>query len=272
MDLIRKARTIERQITRTLGAAARSLVEADRREPLEIAHAIVRAAEHNIQLGGRGRRVFPFDTIAVSVLAVSPEARVRLDAVLVAEPGLRARIAERLGQAGCEPPTLDVRIDYVTRPGKGWSDPDFALALSCEGRPETRLPSPQPARPVAVELTVVRGSALHRTYTFAAARVCLGRGAEVRDSRNRLIRTNDVVFVAEQDAANASVSRQHARVDYEPESRSYRLHDEGSTHGTGIVRDGRTVSVPRGGSGVRLRSGDEIVLGEARLRFKVAAV
>jgi hypothetical protein len=49
------------------------------------------------------------------------------------------------------------------------------------------------------------------------------------------------------------------------------LHDDGSEHGTGIVREGRTVPVPRGARGVRLFSGDEIVLGEARVRVRFGA-
>jgi hypothetical protein len=46
------------------------------------------------------------------------------------------------------------------------------------------------------------------------------------------------------------------------------VYDDGSEHGTGIVRHGRTLAVPRGARGVRLESGDEIVLGEARLRVR----
>ena len=91
---------------------------------------------------------------------------------------------------------------------------------------------------------------------------------EVRDSGHRLIRTNHVAFVEGSGDVNQSVSRRHAYISYEPHSRGFRLHDDGSEHGTGIVRNGRTVAVPRGSRGVRLHSADEIVLGEARLRVK----
>jgi pSer/pThr/pTyr-binding forkhead associated (FHA) protein len=67
---------------------------------------------------------------------------------------------------------------------------------------------------------------------------------------------------------NQSVSRRHAHISYDPDGRSFRLHDDGSEHGTGVVRLGRTVAVPRGTRGVRLESGDEIVLGEARVRVR----
>jgi predicted component of type VI protein secretion system len=46
------------------------------------------------------------------------------------------------------------------------------------------------------------------------------------------------------------------------------MHDDGSEHGTSIVRQGRSLQVPRGSRGVRLESGDEIVLGDARVRVK----
>ena len=65
---------------------------------------------------------------------------------------------------------------------------------------------------------------------------------------------------------NQSVSRRHAHITYDSQSGHYRLHDDGSAHGTSIVRNGRTVTVPGGSHGVRLRNGDEIVLGEARLK------
>jgi hypothetical protein len=117
-------------------------------------------------------------------------------------------------------------------------------------------------------VTVLNGIAERRTCSFAAMRIDLGRCTEVRDSRHRLIRTNHVAFVEGSGEVNQSVSRRHAHISHEPRSREFRLHDDGSEHGTGIVRTGRTFAVPRGSRGVRLHSGDEIVLGEARLRVR----
>jgi predicted component of type VI protein secretion system len=68
---------------------------------------------------------------------------------------------------------------------------------------------------------------------------------------------------------NQSVSRRHAHIAYEPTSGGYRLRDDGSVRGTSVVRKGSTVTVPPGSLGVRLRTGDELVLGEARLRIRV---
>jgi pSer/pThr/pTyr-binding forkhead associated (FHA) protein len=125
------------------------------------------------------------------------------------------------------------------------------------------------APPPRVDVAVMKGIAARQTYTFASPRIDVGRCQEVRDSRNRLIRTNHVAFTEGADAANQTVSRQHAHITCDPRTGHVRIHDDGSSHGTGIVRDGRTVSVGRGTRGTRLRSGDEIVVGEARLRIRI---
>lgn len=51
---------------------------------------------------------------------------------------------------------------------------------------------------------------------------------------------------------NQTVSRTHAHIAYEPFSGHFRLHDDGSEHGTGIVRAGKTTAVVRSARGVRL--------------------
>src|SRR6185295_2315672 len=105
-----------------------------------------------------------------------------------------------------------------------------------------------------IDLTVVRGTAERKTYSFAARRIDLGRCAEVRDTRNRLIRTNHVAFVEGSGDVNQSVSRRHAHIVYEPTSGGYRLRDDGSVHGTSVVRNGTAVAVPPGSLGIRLRA------------------
>ena len=52
-------------------------------------------------------------------------------------------------------------------------------------------------------------------------------------------------------------------------ARDYRLCDDGSEFGTRVFRDGRSIEVPSGDRrGEKLRSGDEIYLGRACLRFE----
>ena len=70
-------------------------------------------------------------------------------------------------------------------------------------------------------------------------------------------------------AAREAVSRRHAHIAFIPTSREYRLRDDGSARGTAVLRNGRTIRVPEGARGIRLESGDEIALGEARLKVKI---
>jgi pSer/pThr/pTyr-binding forkhead associated (FHA) protein len=74
------------------------------------------------------------------------------------------------------------------------------------------------------------------------------------------------VFTDGGGAINDTVSRRHAHIDYDARARDFRITDDRSAHGTSVVRNGVAISVHPGSRGVRLQSGDEIVLGEARLR------
>jgi hypothetical protein len=267
MDILGKARRLESKITARLDRAAKEFAGSGAREPLEIVHAILDIVEREIQPGSRGTRVFPFNRIAIAVLAPSREARGRLEAVFAGDPPLPARIVERLQSGGCPTADIVVSIDYVARGQKHWRAREFDVAFGRVAEPVVGQPAVE-ATPARIELSVARGVAERRSYSFLAHRIDLGRCAEVRDSRNRLVRTNHVAFTEGSGEINQSVSRQHAHIAYEPRTGDFRLRDDGSGHGTGIVRDGRTVDVPRGSRGVRLQSGDEIVLGEARLRVR----
>ena len=268
MDLLGKARRLESTIARRFDRAARTAVGAVVLEPLEIVHLVVEAIEHEIQPGGRGRRVFPFNNITLSVLAPSRHGRVRFEALLAGEPPLRDRIVERLRSKSCAIDDLTLEVVYATRAHKEWRHPQFNLAFA-------RV-APAPVRAARrdkefarIDLTVVRGTAERRTYSFAARRIDLGRCAEVRDAGNRLIRTNHVAFLEGSGELNQSVSRRHAHIEYDPASEGYRVRDDASVHGTSVVRNNMTVIVPPGSLGVRLRSGDELVLGAARLRVRL---
>jgi hypothetical protein len=267
MDLLGKARKLESTIARKFDRAARDAVGAVTCEPLEIVHMVVDAVEHEIQPGGRGTRVFPFNSITLSVLAPSRERRARVEAVVAGEPPLRDRIIEHLRSRSCPIEDLTLEVAFVAKPARDWRHPQFNLAFARVAPAPATAARPDPPL-TRIDLTVVRGTAERKTYSFAARRIDLGRCAEVRDTRNRLIRTNHVAFIERSVEVNQSVSRRHAHIAYEPTSGGYRLLDDGSVHGTSVVRNGSTVAVPRGSLGVRLRTGDELVLGEARLRIR----
>jgi hypothetical protein len=269
MDVIAKARRLEQRIAGRFEQAAKGLAGSAPREPLEIVHDIVAAVELEIQPAGRGARVFPFNDISVTVLAPSPEARGRLEAALAGATPLRTRILERLQASSCSAPDLQVEIAYVAEAAAGWRTPDVDIRFA--RRDDRAIAAPTSAAdPPRVEVAVVHGTAERRYYSFVAARIDIGRCAEVRDSRQRLIRTNHVVFTDAAGDSNLTVSRRHAHLTCDAETGEVRAYDDDSAHGTGIVRDGRTMVVPRGSRGVRLRSGDEIVIGEARLRVRIS--
>jgi hypothetical protein len=160
-------------------------------------------------------------------------------------------------------PGLQVRVSYVGQADPVWTSPEFHVDFS-RGAVQEQPPS-APAVVHEITLTVISGSAEKPEYAVTLDRINLGRCAEVRDRRNRLLRTNQVAFSDGAGPINETVSRAHAHIDCE--SGVYRLFDDRSGHGTSIVRTGRTINVPSGSRGVRLQSGDEIVLGEARLRM-----
>jgi len=285
MNILHKVKRLEAGMTRAVERAAREWSRSGAHEPLEIAQAIVDSVAERLEPAARGRYVFPFNRIHVTIAAASRDDRARFAAVFESEPTLQQRIAARLRDAGCDPASLQCVVAYAPRPGAAWSTPDFHVeftrgapaptpvalpaALSVP-RPVTE-PAPSPAPQAARELriTIVNGTAEKASYAFALPRVNLGRCAEVRDSLSRLVRTNHVAFVDLGATSNHSVSRRHAHIEYVEAARHYRLRDDRSAHGTSIVRNGRMVAVPAGSRGIRLESGDEIVLGEARARVRI---
>ena len=99
--------------------------------------------------------------------------------------------------------------------------------------------------PHSLKLTIVHGAAEKPIYLFTTSRINLGRCPEVRDHRNRLLRTNHVAFAESAGELNLSVSRYHAHIDCSANPATYRLCDDRSAHGTSVQRNGTTIAVPR---------------------------
>ena len=273
MNILHKVRRLEAGMTRAVERAAREWSRSGAHEPLEIAQAIVDAVGARLEPAARGRYVFPFNRIHVSIAAASKDDRARFAAVLESEPTLTERITARLRDAGCDTCSLQIAVGYVPRPGADWNSSEFHVDFT-RGAPTVAAPSParspvqMPGSPRELTITVVNGTAEQSSYVFTLPRVNLGRCAEVRDTLSRLVRSNHVAFV-DLGNANPSVSRRHAHIEYVEASGHYRIRDDRSAHGTSVVRNGRTVTVPAGSRGIRLESGDEIVLGEARARVRI---
>src|SRR5687768_4097311 len=268
MDIFSKARKVESQLARTLDRALQQWSKPGPLEPLETLHAVVDAVEARLEPVGRGRYVFPFNKVKVSIAAGSRDIRARFAAVLEGDGQLQERIINRLRDAGCEPTPLQVGVSYAARPGSDWPRPEFHVEFERVAAAEP--PSAQHASALELRITITHGSTEKPTYTFSIPRINIGRCAEVRDSRHRLIRTNHVAFTDADRTTNDTVSRRHAHIDYTDGSADYRISDDRSAHGTSILRNGKMIEVPSGSRGIRLQSGDEIVLGEARVRVKIS--
>jgi len=250
---------IEKTIERGFHSfAERMFGPADSNELLLIHRAILAEVESKIQVVARGRRVFPFARVVVTLVAAEEERRTILQAAF----GERLGEDIRAGLEGseCELPrgfSVEVRtaeaglrafdITYAVEPVKAQAEP----AVAATGR-----------------VIVVKGKTSSAEYGLERTRTNIGRMPELTDADHRVVRRNDVVFEEGADEANATVSRKHAHIRLD--SGDYRLCDDGSEFGTRVFRDGRSIEVPAGNRrGEKLRPGDEIYLGRACLRFEL---
>ena len=240
-------------------------------EPVEIHRALLEDVEAQVVAVGGGRRVFPFDRVEVKLLASGPEDRERLHAIAQEGWDLGREIKERLKAAGARfPEGLAVPVEVTEQGGAEFGGRRYALAFRKAAQGEAGGPLPQaPAARPLLRLAVLKGKAPRDAYEFAADRVFLGRLEEVLDAAGRVQRRNDVAFL-EEGEIEQTVSREHARIAWDPETCAYWLRDEGSASGTLLFRAGRSIEVSRHDRrGVRLETGDEVYLGRAALKVEI---
>jgi FHA domain len=253
-------KTIERGFRRW---TERMFGAADSNQLLLVHRAILEEIETKIQTVARGKRIFPYPRLVVTLASQDAGRRAVYQTAFTEEGRLEKDIRDALEGARCELPRgFQVEVKTVEANTTEAGQRAFEIEYSSES---AKLPDPGPA-PIA-RLTIVKGKAEAAEYTLDKARTNLGRLAELTDSEQRVVRRNDVVFEEVGDEANATVSRKHAHIRLA--DGDYRICDEGSEFGTRVFRDGRTIEVPAGNRrGEKLRSGDEIYLGRARLRFE----
>jgi hypothetical protein len=259
-------KTIERGFRRW---TERMFGAADSNQLLLVHHAILEEIETKIQTVARGKRVFPYPRLVVTLASEDAGRRAVYQAAFTEEGRLEKDIRDALEGARCELPRgfqVEVKtVEAKTTEVNTAEAADHARAFEIQYSSVTAKPDPSPA-PIA-RLTIVKGKAEAAEYTLDKTRTNLGRLAELTDSEQRVVRRNDVVFEEVGDEANATVSRKHAHIRLA--DGDYRICDEGSEFGTRVFRDGRTIEVPAGNRrGEKLRAGDEIYLGRARLRFE----
>ena len=224
---------------------------ANSNELLLVHRSILEEIEGKVQVVARGRRVFPFSRVIVTLVAAEPGRRTLLQAAFGERLGEDVR--EAMEGSACELPrgfSVEVRTAEA-----GLHAYEIEYGVAAEAPPSA------PGR-----LTVVKGKTDRDEYSLGRARTNIGRMPELTDADHRVVRRNDVVFEEGADEANATVSRKHAHVRLD--GADYRLCDDGSEFGTRVFREGRSIEVPAGDRrGEKLRPGDEIYLGRACLRF-----
>ncbi len=229
--------------------------EAQSDELLLVHRAILEQIEGKVQTVARGKRVFPYARVSVTLISADPDRRALYQTAFGER--LEADIREALDAAGCETPRgFGVEVG-TAETGEG----PFEI--------EYRVEAPKIAKEQKTgRLVLVKGKTQEPEYILAKARINIGRMAELTDAEQLVVRRNDVVFEEGADEANATVSRKHAHIRLD--DGDYRICDDGSEFGTRVFRDGRPVDVPSGNRrGEKLRSGDEIYLGRACLRFEL---
>jgi hypothetical protein len=229
-------------------------------QPLDIRAAVVDAIESRIAVLDVGRRVFPYNHIVVRVIAGPGRDRALLE---IAFAELERKVRERLRERRCElPPVLRTTVSVEEEPRSDWP-PGQLFSVDCE-RSDTHEQEFALSWP-HVTLDVFKGSATQTVYAFQQPTILIGRAAEALDSNGR-VRRNHVIF----DDRNATVSRAHATLKYDPVHARYRLIDDRSTRGTHLVRGGAAIVVPRDERGIRVESGDELHFGRAAVRVTIA--
>ncbi len=220
-------------------------VQQESKALLEVRREILEDIRGQIQPMGDGRCLFPYTDIIIH----TPENQAAL-AALVENGALEQDVRDLLSEAHCpSPATLTIAVT---------GGDQFHMEYG-------RHKPPAAARSNA-KLTVVRGESETPEFVLSGDRVNIGRMKEVVGEKEGLRRRNDIAFAE----TETSVSREHAYIRYDPDSTSFRVYDSNSQRGTAVFRDGRRIEVPRGAArGVQLRSGDEIHVGDARVRFEL---
>jgi FHA domain len=255
---------LERRIDERLRQALRSSSPDQTPELIEVYRAILDEVATAIDTLPRGKLNFGYSHVNVRVLVQNPERRRSYEIVFLEADSLTRDIKTQFEESKVEFPShLKIEVTLVDSLPLGVSDRGFDVSYS------NPAGAPQAPDTIEVKLTVLVGNAGQNQYCFAKKRINLGRLAEVLDADLRTVRRNDLPLSDDSTAANSTVSRAHAHIEFDPDASRFRLFDDGSAYGTTVVRDGSVIPVPKGTSkGVLLERGDEIILGKVHIRFE----
>lgn len=227
-------------------------------EILEIRRDILTEIKDKIQPRGGGEYIFPYNDVSIRIPAADPARREVAEAAFAEGRSLERDVGDLLSEAGCRLASdFTVNLTITAEESERPFDISFHRNKS--------VAQVEAVRPMA-KLTVVRGATDTPEVPIVAGRVNLGRLKEVAGEQGGLRRRNDVAF----SETETTVSREHAYIRFDTAVGKFRVYDYMSQRGTSVFRDGRRIEVPRASTrGVQLQSGDEIHLGDARVRFEI---
>ncbi len=255
-------REIESRLTEAFEQAAHTVARPVASQPLELISLACDDIARNVHPAGRGRYAFPFNRVTITFAAPTAEHQAPFNAICAGPPTLRERVIRRLASAGCHDADVEVHVQFTDVPDPAWPRPEFHLTMARVEHVAALVPEAAPL----IDIVITNGTADREAYSFVTLPIAIGRGAEVRDGRRQLVRINHVAFVENSEDVNQSVSRRHARIELDEQTRRPRVIDDNSAQGTAIIRGGRGITVPRGSRGLTLQSDDEVAFGQARVR------
>ncbi len=240
-------------------------ISKDAPELAEIRLAVIDAAKAKSHRAS-GKHVFPYNLIRIELRGIPEDQSSVFQGEFLAKY-FTDELKTGLSRSSYRFPD-DLRVEIRTTailpaPGQQWLS--IETALQEKKAADAALKSRGPAK-----LVVVSGTANRREFPLEKLRTNIGRTAEVYRGAGPS-RRNDLAFT-EDNETNRSVSREHAHILYSQKAGEYRLFNDRSYKGEAncglwIVRDGLSQPIHRGTRGVVLKSGDEIHLGLAVLRF-----
>jgi hypothetical protein len=252
---------IFRDLERAIDEKLRGLFDApkQKRELIEVQKAILDDVVDRAEVLPRARRVLAANDIAIRIPAPEESRRTAFRLVFSDGDALEKEIKAHLRRENVEfPADLRVSVELIEEDVPDFAEKGFHAVYAA--REAARAPEPGLE---TVRFTLPSGE----TVDLARPRIHIGRTAEVLDDRRRLVRRNDVTI------DEHTVSRAHAHIEYDNASGQFRLFDDGSSYGTSVLHRGRLVEVPQAGArGQKLESGDEIYIGQSRIRFETLPV
>jgi hypothetical protein len=261
--------SVLRKIEKSLDQRLRSIFsgggeESGAREAIELYRDALDQIANRATPGKRGDRLLPFNLITIELRADDADRKAVLETLF--EPGqLGEDVLATLKAERVTPPSdLTIAVRFP-------ADAHEELRVVCE-RTVAQPAASTPVKMPPAHLAAVTGVSSPERLSLAGSRTNLGRVEDVLDAAGRTIRHNELFFPEDAHDANPTVSRAHAHVSFDAASGDWRIFDDGSSLGTTLFRGGKRIDVPpHGGRGVALRNGDEIYLGQVRLRFNLDA-